>query len=118
MLPKQHSLIAGFAVGSLYLAGTPGAWAAEPITLTLKGHHFVPNEVNAPAGERFRIMVRNEDDTPSEFESNDLKVEKIVTPGGTITVTVGPLKPGRYTFFDDYHSDTATGTITVSEKKS
>jgi len=29
----------------------------------------------------------------------------------------GPLKPGTYKFFDDYHPDTAVGTLTVVEKK-
>jgi hypothetical protein len=33
-------------------------------------------------------------------------------PGkGTITVFVGPLKPGRYGFFGEYHEDTAKGTL-------
>jgi len=99
------------------LAATAGSGrAADPVTLTLKDHHFVPTEVAAPAGERFRIEVTNQDPTPAEFESSDLKVEKIVVPGGTIGVMAGPLKPGKYTFFDDYHPE-ATGALTVAEKK-
>ncbi|MBO0710778.1 MAG: cupredoxin domain-containing protein [Acetobacteraceae bacterium] len=90
--------------------------AADPVALTLKDHHFVPAEAAAPAGERFRIEVTNQDPTPAEFESNDLKVEKIVVPGGTIGVMAGPLKPGKYGFFDDYHPE-ATGSLTVAEKK-
>jgi hypothetical protein len=70
-----------------------------------------------PAGERFRIEVENQDATPAEFESNDLRVEKIVVPGGRIAVMAGPLKPGTYKFFDDYHPDTATGTISAVERK-
>ena len=70
-----------------------------------------------PAGERFRIEVVNEDNTPAEFESSDLRVEKIIVPGGKINVMAGPLKPGAYKFFDDYHPDTATGTITAVERK-
>ncbi len=72
--------------------------------------------MTAPAGERLQIVVKNEDKTPAEFESHDLRVEKIVTPGGKITVTVGPLKPGTYKFFDEYHPDTAQGTLTVVNK--
>ena len=87
--------------------------AAEAVTLTIKDHRFVPSEVNVPAGERFRIEVENQDSTPAEFESSDLRVEKIVVPGGKIAVMVGPLKPGIYKFFDDYHPDTATGTMTA-----
>jgi hypothetical protein len=87
--------------------------AAEAVTLTIKNHQFVPSEVSVPAGERFRIEVENQDSTPAEFESADLRVEKIVVPGGKITVMAGPLKPGIYKFFDDYHPDTATGTMTA-----
>jgi hypothetical protein len=93
------------------------ASAAEPVSLTLKDHKFTPAEIAAPAGERFKIELTNEDDTPAEFESSDLRVEKIVVPGGKVTVTAGPLKPGAYMFFDDYHPDDAKGSLTVAEKK-
>ena len=85
--------------------------------LTLKDHRFTPATASVDAGERFRIVVTNQDGTPAEFESSDLRVEKIVVPGGKITVMAGPLKPGTYKFFDDYHPDTATGVITAVERK-
>jgi heme/copper-type cytochrome/quinol oxidase subunit 2 len=91
----------------------PAALAADAVTLTIKDHRFAPSELSVPAGERFRIEVENKDATPAEFESADLRVEKIVVPGGKIAVMVGPLKPGIYKFFDDYHPDTATGTMTA-----
>ena len=89
----------------------------EPITLTIKNHRFTPDQVTAPAGERFQIVVSNQDATPSEFESSALRVEKIVVAGGRISVMVGPLTPGTYKFFDDYHPDTAIGNLTAVEKK-
>jgi heme/copper-type cytochrome/quinol oxidase subunit 2 len=95
------------------LTGGAVALAADAVTLTIKDHHFAPSELSVPAGERFRIEVENKDATPAEFESADLRVEKIVVPGGKIVVMVGPLKPGTYKFFDDYHPDTATGTMTA-----
>ena len=100
------------------LASTPtSAWAADPIVLTIKDHQFTPSEVSVPAGERLRIEVVNQDPTPAEFESADLRVEKIVVPGGRIIVMAGPLKPGTYKFFDDYHPDMAKGMMTVIERK-
>ena len=90
--------------------------AAETVSLTIKDHRFSPDRVSVPAGERFRIEVSNRDDSPEEFESADLKVEKIVAPGGKIAVMAGPLKPGTYKFFGDYHPDTAVGFITAVEK--
>src|SRR5258708_18640791 len=54
------------------------ALAAEAIKLTIKDQRFVPTDMSVPAGERFRIEVENQDATPAEFDSADLRVEKIV----------------------------------------
>lgn len=105
-----------FTVCTISAASWP-ACAADFATLRLKDHQFTPRNITVPAGERLRIAVENADDTPAEFESSDLRVEKIVTAGGRITVYIGPLKPGTYKFFDDYHPDIATGTVTAVEKK-
>ncbi len=110
--PRSTALPFVAACATALLPGA--AIAAEPVQLVLRDHHFVPAQVSVPAGERFRIEVSNQDATPSEFESNDLRVEKIVVAAGKITVMAGPLKPGTYKFFDDYHPDTATGTITAA----
>ena len=99
------------------VALAPPVWAADVINLVIKDHQFTPAQVNVPAGVRFRIEVANQDDTPAEFESSDLRAEKIAVPGGSIAVLAGPLKPGTYKFFDDYHPDTAVGTITAAEPK-
>jgi hypothetical protein len=102
----------------IVLGAATTAWAADPVVLILKDHQFAPPAVTVPAGERFRIEVQNQDSTPAEFESSDLRVEKIVAPGGKIIVNAGPLKPGTYKFFDDYHPDLAKGTLTaVAGKK-
>ena len=92
-----------------------GAAMAEPVQLELKAHKFTPSEITVPANQKFQIRVVNHDDTPAEFESHDLKVEKIIVPNGVVTVTAGPLKPGTYQFFDDYHPDQAIGTATAKE---
>ena len=92
--------------------------AAEPIRLTIKNHRFSPDKVTVPVGQRLQIEITNADTTPEEFESSDLRVEKIIVPGGKITVSVSPLKARVYKFFGDYHPDTATGTLTAVELKS
>jgi hypothetical protein len=91
--------------------------AADTVELVLKDHKFTPSEVTVPSGVRFKIQLVNQDDTPAELESSDLRVEKIAAPGVTITVNAGPLKPGAYKFFDDYHPDVATGTLTAAAPK-
>jgi hypothetical protein len=94
----------------------PLAHAMDVFTLTLTDHQFAPTDLQVPANERFSIEVENRDPTPAEFESTDLHIEKIVAGGGKITVSAGPLRPGTYKFFDDYHPDTTKGTITASER--
>ena len=74
--------------------------------ITLKDHRFQPVEPHAPAGKPITIIVKNLDPAPAEFESNMLRVEKVVTGGSTITIRVRPLDPGRYRFFDDFHQET------------
>src|ERR1700679_3322985 len=81
--------------------------AADPVQLLLVNHHFQPDHVTLISGERFRIELTNQDETTDEFESYDMKFEKIVVSGGTIRVFAGPLHPGTYKFFDDYHPDLA-----------
>jgi len=49
-----------------------------------------------------------------EFESHDLKIEKVIAGGTSGTVRLRPLDPGRYPFVGEYHEDTAKGVI-VSE---
>jgi plastocyanin len=82
-------------------------------TLTIKDHKFQPTEIEIPAGKKIELLVKNEDPTPEEFESTELKREKVVPGGQQITVYIGPLKPGRYEFFGDFNPTTARGHIVV-----
>ena len=92
------------------------AVAAEPptFTLTLRNHRFVPAQLVVPANTKVKLLIVNEDKTPEEFESHELNREKIVTGKGKITVFVGPLKPGKYPFFGEFHMDTAQGLLIAS----
>jgi len=95
-----------FALLPLLAVAAP-ALADDPvITITLKDQQFVPAEVPVPAGVKVQLLVKNEQAVTAEFESNSLHREKIVPAGGQITVFVGPLDPGSYEFFDDFHNAT------------
>ena len=88
------------------------AHAAEPeVLLVIKDHVFAPAEVKVPAGQRVKLVIHNQDSTPEEFESHSLNREKVIPGGAKGTVFIGPLKPGRYTFFGEYHEATAKGAI-------
>lgn len=101
----------------LLLAFPVAAQADQLVTLVIQNHTFSPSTFEVPAGERFRIQLTSHDESVDEFESYDMKVEKIIVPGNTVTVFAGPLHPGTYTFFDDYHPDQAKGTVTAVAAK-
>ena len=83
----------------------------DSYALTINGHAFEPLELTIPAGKKVVLTVKNLNPTPSEFESSDLNREKVVVGGSTITVFIGPLRPGSYEFFDDFNADTPHGHI-------
>ena len=56
-------------------------------------------------------MVLNQDATPEEFESHELNREKLIAPNTKVSIFVGPLSPGRYPFFGEFHEKTARGAI-------
>jgi hypothetical protein len=99
----------------LLLLGLGGAMAQGQYTtveIVVKDKKFVPAEVKAPANARIVIQVKNQDAVAMEFESKSLKVEKVVAPNGEGLVRVGPLKPGKYEFFDDFNMSNR-GTLIV-----
>ena len=83
------------------------ALADDPtFQITMENNQFVPSEVHIPAGTKVKLVVHNDNQTTSEFESNQFHREKVVGPGQGITVYIGPLDPGSYEFFDDFHPQT------------
>lgn len=80
-------------------------------TIRIENHRFVPAELFVPAGQKMKLVIENRDDSAEEFESYELNREKIVGPKLSITVWVGPLKPGRYPFFGEFNVATAQGAL-------
>jgi plastocyanin len=94
------------------LGAAPAALAqVAEAHLTIRDHHFVPEELTVPAGTKIKLVIDNQDPTAEEFESYELNREKVVAANAQITVFVGPLEPGRYPFFGDFHKDSATGVL-------
>ena len=89
------------------------AGAVPEYTLTVRDHHFVPAELTIPANTKVKLVVVNQDATAEEFESYELNREKVVAGNTSIVVWVGPLKPGRYAYFGDFHADIAKGALIV-----
>lgn len=69
-----------------------------------------PARIEVPAGKRVKIEVRNTGKGAAEFESVQLRKEKVLAPGADSFVVIAPLDPGEYKFFDDFHQQ-AQGVI-------
>jgi plastocyanin len=72
---------------------------------------FEPTTIEVPAGKRVRLEVHNQGKTPMEFESKDLKQEKVIAPGAKASFTLRAMKAGEYRFFDEFHEKTGQGRI-------
>ena len=91
-----------FATCALLLCGPSLAVADDSTSLTIRNHHFEPRTITVKAGVKVAISVTNAGTEPAEFESSELNREKVIPPGKTVTIYVGPLEPGTYPFFDDF----------------
>jgi hypothetical protein len=102
------------ALAGAALLGALGLIAAattNTVTLVLKNHRFTPASFTVPAGRKVTIRLINQDPAGEEFDSRDLDVEEDVTPNGSTSFEIGPLKPGRYAFMGEYHAQTAQGEV-------
>jgi Cupredoxin-like domain len=108
------SALGAFACASMMGLFATLAYAAEELLvlqLVARDGKFEPLKLEVPAGRRFKIEISNEGKGPMEFESKDLKQEKVLAAGAKSSVVINPLKPGTYTFFDEYHMDAPKGQI-------
>jgi len=108
---RFNSLMTVLLTGGL-LGGAATAVAQEAeAQLVIRDHQFVPTEITVPAHAKIKLVIDNQDATAEEFESYELNREKVVAAKSKIRVYVGPLEPGRYPFFGDFHKDSANGVL-------
>lgn len=81
--------------------------------IVIKDHKFEPAEIIVPSGEKIKLKIDNQDPSPEEFESHDFNREKIINANSKATILVGPLEPGEYKFFGEFHESTAQGKLIV-----
>jgi plastocyanin len=80
-------------------------------TIVIKNHVFDPAELKVPAGKRITLTVDNQDPTPEEFESRELRVEKVIPGSSKGVVRFGPLDAGTYPFLGEFNQATAKGKV-------
>jgi plastocyanin len=110
---KRISIICLLPMIALSAAAAPPALAEEAsYTLTLGDKGFEPGTLEVSAGKKISLIVKNEKKKPAEFESVALNREKVIPPGKSVTISIGPLTAGTYSYFDDF--DTShQGTISA-----
>lgn len=96
------------------------AWAetakpeAKPETkfeLVIKDHQFSPSTLEIPAGQKVKLIIKNQDSSAEEFESTQLNREKVISGNSEAIVFVGPLDAGEYSFFGEFNPKTAHGKL-------
>ena len=95
------------AIGFVVTLGGLGggvALADTTLTVTVQNGRFQPAELRAPVNVPVVIVIKNNDAKPMEFESAQMKVEKVIPGKAQASVRVRPLAPGRYDFFDDFNA--------------
>ena len=95
---------------SIVLAGAAHAADLPTFKLEMNDGKLTPTRIEVPAGPRITIEVRNTGKGAAEFESVQLRKEKVLAPGADSFVVIAPLSPGEYKFFDDFHQQ-AQGVI-------
>jgi len=108
---RRVSLRIGLVVSVLAGLSTAHAQAPLEIPLTIEQHKFTPEELKVKAGQPFVMVITNKDATPEEFESKELRVEKVIPANKTLKLRMPALKAGTYKFFGEYHEATAQGRI-------
>ena len=88
---------------------------AIEVELHIKDHKFIPAVLELPTGKKINLTIYNDDETIEEFESPDLKRERIVPGKSDIKIILAPLKPGEYKFFGEFYQKTAQGKIIIKE---
>ena len=96
---------------TLFSASLPASAETTEYLITIKDHRFEPSEMTLPAGTRVKLTIHNRDTTPEEFESEDLRREKIIPGNSTASIWVGPLPAGEYSFFGEFNEATAQGKL-------
>lgn len=109
----MHNPLRLLACALALLATQAGAAELPVFRLELNDGKINTRQINAPTDVRFKIEIVNKGKTAAEFESLQLRKEKVLAPGADSFVVLGPLSPGQYKFYDEFHMATTQGVIVV-----
>lgn len=106
-------LLKTFTALSFIFSASTAFSEVKEYSITIKDHKFEPAVIEVPANQEFKLIVENLDKTAEEFESHDLKKEKMIGGGKKATIAINGLKAGEYKFVGEFNEKTAQGKIIV-----
>jgi hypothetical protein len=113
-LPDRiRALSLALAACGVLCAGTMRAAADDdPVfTIEFRDGEITPSRIEVPANVRFKLELHNRGSSPVEFESVELRKEKVLAAGVTSFIVIRRLAPGEYAFFDDFHLGMPPATL-------
>ena len=100
----SRSLFAATVLALLFAPATLRAEDEEPtFRIEFRDGAITPLKIEVPAKTRFRLQLVNVGEAPAEFESTELRKEKVLAPKSESVMVIRTLDPGEYSFFDDFH---------------
>jgi hypothetical protein len=113
-MPK-YALLMPIVLLALLSAGSASADEDPVFAIEFADGAIRPSLLEVPAGTRFKLELRNTGADPVEFESLELRKEKVLGPGVTSFIVIRRLGPGEYRFFDDFHPGTPPARLVARE---
>ncbi len=90
-----YSLFAGILALGLC---APSFAEGKDYLIVIKNHRFEPAQLTVPGGQRLKLVIDNQDPTSGEFESHDLRREKIIPGNSKASLLGGTAAKGRIPF--------------------
>jgi hypothetical protein len=109
----RRALVTGVALCGVLLQGSAVLAQTLEVEIQIREHLFYPSEVRIPSKTKVKLIIRNLDATPEEFESYELNREKVIVGNSQGIVFISPLEPGEYPFFGEFNPRTAQGKVIV-----
>src|SRR6266536_2372616 len=108
----MREYVAVVALLAMAVGFVGAAVAAEPeLPLVLEKNRWQPDAIKVKAGVPFVLVITNQDKGPEELDMTTPSIEKVIPAVKTVRLKMPALKPGKYPFVGEYHSETAKATI-------
>lgn len=114
----RASIGPAIVAGACLLATIAFADDSPTFVIDLKDGAITPPSLEVPANAQFTLELRNSGSSPAEFESIELRKEKVLGPGANSFIVIRRLDPGEYRFFDDFHPGMPPATLIAREPQS